>query len=186
MSKSKKGAAGFTLIELLLVVIVIGIVAVVAIPQFTESAKDARESTLRADLAAIRNAVELYYHQHDEHYPGDIDHTDGAGAPTDRWVSFHAQMTQYSDEDGKVSASLDRDNYPYGPYLKHGIPPNPVPDADATGVVTDSVKVTTDLAALASEDAAAKTGWIFSCKTGQIIANSDDVSQDDVTKYDEY
>ena len=79
MSEKKRNIAGFTLIELLLVVIVIGIVAVVAIPQFTDSAKDARESTLRANLAAMRNAVELYYHQHNEIYPG-MKKRDGTGA----------------------------------------------------------------------------------------------------------
>jgi prepilin-type N-terminal cleavage/methylation domain-containing protein len=187
MFKTKKGAAGFTLIELLLVVIVIGIVAVVAIPQFTDSVRDTRESTLRADLAAMRNAVELYFHQHRSNYPGNIDHTDGSGAPTDRWVSFHAQMTQYSNMAGETSATLDRPNYPYGPYLKHGIPPNPSIEIDASGtVVADSVKVVASTGVLSPDGASATTGWIFNCSTGELIANSDDTSSDGSTTYDEF
>jgi len=186
MSK-KRNVAGFTLIELLLVVIVIGIVAVVAIPQFTDSARDARESTLRADLAALRNSVELYYHQHNNHYPGEIDHTDGAGAPTDRYVTFVAQMTQYSDATGETSATLDRTNYPYGPYLKTGIPRNPIPEADASGtVVADSVKVTASTGVLSPDAASATTGWSFNASTGEMIANSDDTSSDGTTTYDEW
>ncbi|MCK4548400.1 MAG: prepilin-type N-terminal cleavage/methylation domain-containing protein, partial [Candidatus Eisenbacteria sp.] len=177
MFKSKKGVAGFTLIELLLVVIVIGIVAVVAIPQFTDSVRDTKESTLRADLAALRNAAELYYHQHSNNYPGNIDHTDGSGAPSDRYASFLAQITQYSDATGKISATLDRPNYPYGPYLKHGIPGNPCVESDASGtVISDSVKVVASTGVLSPDAASTTTGWMFNCSTGEIIANCDDTS----------
>jgi prepilin-type N-terminal cleavage/methylation domain-containing protein len=187
MSRDKRGMAGFTLIELLLVVIVIGIVAVVAIPQFTDSARDARESTLRANLAAMRNAVELYYHQHNNNYPGAIDHTDGSGAPTDRYVSFVAQMTQYSDASGQTSATLDRTNYPFGPYLKTGIPRNPIMEADASGtVVPDSVKVIASTGALSPDGASTTTGWVFNTSTGELIANCDDTAVDGTTTYDEF
>jgi prepilin-type N-terminal cleavage/methylation domain-containing protein len=187
MTREKRGVAGFTLIELLLVVIVIGIVAVVAIPQFTDSARDARESTLRANLAALRNAVELYYHQHGNFYPGAVDHTDGAGAPTNRYNSFLAQMTQYSDATGKVSATLDRTNYPYGPYLKHGIPVNPLDEQDASGtVIADSVKVTASTGVITADGTTATTGWSFNCSTGELIANTDDTSSDGTTTYEEF
>jgi len=187
MSRTRRETAGFTLIELLLVVIVIGIVAVVAIPQFTDSARDARESTVRANLAAMRNAVELYYHQHSNNYPGEIDHTDGSGAPTDRYNSFLAQMTQYSDATGETSATLDRTNYPYGPYLKSGIPPNPLGEADASGtVITDSVNVTASTGVISADGASATTGWSFNASTGELIANSDDTSSDGSTTYEEF
>lgn len=183
----RRSIAGFTLIELLLVVIVIGIVAVVAIPQFTDTAVDAREATLRADLAAMRNAVELYYHQHNSNYPGEVDHTDGLGAPADRWASFMAQITQYSDRSGETSATLDRTNYPYGPYLKSGIPANPLPEEDASGtVVDDSIKVVASTVALSPDGASATSGWIFNSSTGELIVNSDDTSSDGSTTYDEY
>jgi prepilin-type N-terminal cleavage/methylation domain-containing protein len=187
MTRKRRENPGFTLIELLLVVIVIGIVAVVAIPQFTDSARDARESTLRADLAALRNAVELYYHQHRNIYPGAVDHTDGSGAPTNRFVTFAAQMTQYSDATGKTSASLDRTNYPFGPYLKNALPPNPEPETNASGtVISDSVKVVSATTVLSPDGASATTGWAFNCQTGELIANCDDTSSDGTTTYDEF
>ncbi len=187
MSRTRRETAGFTLIELLLVVIVIGIVAVVAIPQFTDSARDARESTLMADLAAMRNAVELYYHQHNSSYPGSVDHTDGSGAPADRYNSFLAQMTQYSDGTGETSATLDRTNYPYGPYLKNGIPVNPLVEQDASGtVIADSVKVVSNTGVLSADGATATTGWMFNSATGELIANTDDTSSDGMTHYEDF
>ena len=60
----RKTEAGFTLVELLIVVIILGILAAVVIPQFSSASAEAREAAIMTDLAAIRNAIELYYVQH--------------------------------------------------------------------------------------------------------------------------
>ena len=65
-----KSRDGFTLIEMLIVIIILGILAMVIIPQITVSQEDAKMSTLKTNLAGIRSAIELYYAQHNNTYPG--------------------------------------------------------------------------------------------------------------------
>ncbi|MBZ0252887.1 MAG: prepilin-type N-terminal cleavage/methylation domain-containing protein [Candidatus Methylomirabilis sp.] len=180
MKNVLRNKEGFTLVELLIVIIIIGILAAIAVPQFTSSTLDAQESTLVSNLASVRNAIELYYHQHNGVYPGAIDDTDGAGAPADAAtaaVAFVKQLTTYTDAKGKASASLDRTNYPYGPYLKTGVPANPIMDVDV-GASPVPTAVAVDLTATGAitPDAAPVTGWKFAAKTGQFIANNDDAS----------
>ena len=76
------------------------------------------EASLRSNLAALRNAVELYANQHNGDYPAAVtDGTNGAGTE----AAFITQLTQYSDGSGVVSVSASA-SYPYGPYMKLGIP----------------------------------------------------------------
>jgi len=162
---------GFTLLELLLVVIVLGILAAVAIPQFTDMTKDAKEAALKSTLASLRNAIELYSQQHKFIYPGDKKYTDGTSTATaqEREDSFINQLTLYSKDDGRTSASLDRTNYPYGPYLKQGIPANPLaisPSGTEKGALVGTATTTI------TAEASPTKGWRASTKTGQIIANN--------------
>jgi len=166
----------FTLVELLIVVIIIGILAAVAIPQFGDSATDAKLASLDANLTTMRSAIELYYHQHGSTYPGVIK-THKAGAADAQAHASAAdamvkQLTMYSDAAGNTSDTRDTTNFPYGPYLRRGIPKNPLPAAGAVGA-PDSVSVVTDTGPI-SADAAPTTGWKFSSATGMIIANNGD------------
>ncbi|MBW2646187.1 MAG: type II secretion system protein, partial [Deltaproteobacteria bacterium] len=125
-----KNQAGFTLIEMLIVVILIGILAMVIIPQIGVSTKEAKENTLKADLSAIRSAVELYYHQHNEIYPGANDSTTGLAVANEAAAatSFVAQLTQYTDENGETQVSKDA-TFKFGPYIKgNTLPTNPCND----------------------------------------------------------
>ena len=164
----------FTLVELLIVVIIIGILAAVAVPQFGDSATDAKKASLDADLTAMRSAIELYYHQHGSTYPGSVQkHKAGAADPVahkDAVEAFVKQLTCYSDALGSTADTRDTTNYPYGPYLRRGIPKNPLPAAGAIATA-DSVAVGNGSGPLTADDNPA-TGWKFSSATGQFIANN--------------
>jgi len=170
----RPNSPGFTLVELIIVILIIGILAALAIPQFVSSTRDAQEATLAGDLAVMRNAINLYYHQHNSTYPGAVDNADGEGAPADdsaAAVAFVHQLTQYTNANGQTSATLDRTNFPFGPYLMRGIPDNPLA---LSGAAPDGVKVTSDVEPLIADDGIEtqnEAGWKYSKMTGEFIAN---------------
>jgi len=164
----------FSLVELIVVVVIIGILAAIAIPRFSRGAAGAGDSSVRANLSVLRNAIELYYYEHGE-YPGQKgDGTNGAGTE----AAFIAQLTQYTTDEGLVSATKDA-TYRFGPYLRTGIPPCPVaPRMGKTGVAM----VTTPPVYQAG---AADAGWVFNYQTGDIRVNSNATDVDGVS-YDTY
>ena len=164
-SSNVKDQSGFTLIEMLIVVLLLGILAMLIIPQISVSTDDARLNTLHSNLGSMRNAIELYYHQHNETYPGENDIT--GTATSDAAVSataFLQQLTQYTDIDGDVAAVRDGTHI-YGPYLKSvNLPTNPYNNSNA--VVCDPAQ--DDITARAS---GGTQGWRFYPQTGVLMAN---------------
>ena len=55
-----KRSRAFTLVELLIVIVVLAVLAAIVIPKFNDSGIRGRESSLRANLKVVRNAVELF------------------------------------------------------------------------------------------------------------------------------
>jgi general secretion pathway protein G len=51
---------GFTIIELLIVLIVVAILAMIVVPRLMGAGREAREARLRADLRALRSAVQIF------------------------------------------------------------------------------------------------------------------------------
>jgi len=160
---------GFTLVEILIVVIILGILAAIVIPQFTEASGEARVSNLMTNLQTIRSQLLLYKTQHLETLP--------AAALGETGDDFAAQMTQYTDVDGNVSALPDSD-FPYGPYLQ-SIPVNPVSGDNTVTVV--------QVGATAFAAPAADGGWWFNTVTGEFRANLTDArtTTDGTTKLNE-
>lgn len=154
-------SAGFTLVELLIVIALIGILSAVAIPQLLGSTDDANDSALSADLTVMRDAIERYYHQHDQTYPG-YNEEEGEG---DEQTFIH-QLVLFSNQDGETTTTLNRDNYPYGPYFKK-MPENPLA---SDGVAPDGVKVTALLTPLEAQETP-QEAWLYSYRTGQLISN---------------
>jgi prepilin-type N-terminal cleavage/methylation domain-containing protein len=177
MKKTIKNQSGFTLIEMLIVIIILGILAMVIIPQISVSTGDAKVNTLRTNLSTVRNAIELYYHQHDQTYPGAVLVT-GAGAVTtvaEAQAALVAQLTQYTELSGEANGDSTALTAPiYGPYLKTvALPENPF---NASNVATCDITTTNVTTRLAVPGDA--TGWRFYVQTGVFIAN-DDLAHDD-------
>jgi len=138
-----KSRAAFTLIEMLIVIMILGILAMVIIPQISTSTDDAKLSTLKTNLSSMRNAVELYYAQHNSAYPGAGSTTNnptGVGSePEDIMV---AQLTRYTDVGGNISNSKTA-VFKYGPYIKGtALPKNPFNELDTVVVDATAVDIT--------------------------------------------
>jgi type II secretion system protein G len=116
---------GFTLIELLIVIVVIAILALIVIPKLMGAARQAKESTLKANLQRIRSSVAQF--QADTGvYPAAIADVVAGTAPTA----------------GAGGASIPAGSYK-GPYLTakggiggNGLPMNPFVAA-TDGTVSD-------------------------------------------------
>lgn len=140
---NRKG--GFSLIELVIVIVIIGLISAVAVPRLTRGASNAGSAALKASLAQMRSAIELYRAEHE------------GAMPT--LASFSDQMTQFSNLAGTAfNASADiATGKIYGPYLQ-AVPQLPVgAQKGSTGVANET---------------AAGVGWIYNQTTGAITANT--------------
>jgi len=173
MKKCLKNQAGFTLIEMLIVIIILGILAMVIIPQISVSTDDAKVATLKGSLSGLRSALEVYYAQHSNKYPGMTTSETGA-TNTDEGIaasSMLLQLTQYTNSSGKVATTKDNTTFKYGPYVKGtSLPPNPF---------NKSTKITCDPTTDISLDRtpASGFGWKYHFRTGVLYAANTDHTQ---------
>lgn len=164
---------GFTLIELLIVVIILAVLAAIIIPQFTSATVDAKESALDADLTGLRSAIEIYHAQHNGAYPGAVatsggscSATAGSGAANSA-QAFIDSLLMYSDANGDTCSLGDATTYRYGPYVRKGVPADPI---TGKGSAAADIAVTNNGAPIAP--AAATGGWAYDTVSGQIVMNS--------------
>ncbi len=173
--------AGFTLVELLIVVIIIAILAAIVVPQFTSATLDAQEAALDANLAAMRSAIELFHAQHatlsstssiSSAYPGvtatnggSCTATKGSATTANTDQAFKDHLLMASDKDGNTCSISDSTTFKFGPYLRKGIPPDPINQnaTVATPLQTTGAPLVADATA---------GGWKYDSKSGQIIMNS--------------
>ena len=167
----------FTLLEVVTVVIILAILAMIAIPMTGDTTASAGEAALRGNVAALRNAIELFANQHNGNYPAAIgDGSNGAGTE----AAFVSHLTLYSNAAGAVSSAKSA-SYPYGPYLKFG-----VPEVTAGPLKGDSGIVVTNSSTSLAADGTPAAGWKYSYVTGQIICNSSAASSDGATAYSSF
>ncbi|MBW1697201.1 MAG: type II secretion system protein [Deltaproteobacteria bacterium] len=161
---SNHNQKGFTLIEILIVVVLLGILATIIIPQISISTDDAKLNTLHNNLTQIRAAIELYYYQHNNNYPGKAVPGTKPDDVTDVAEAFVAQLTRYTDVDGNISNSKDA-TYKYGPYIKGGsLPENPYNNLSDVTVDTTETDITK------KDSTGAGTGYKFYAITGVFMA----------------
>ncbi len=170
MNRIINDRSAFTLIELLVVIVVLGILAMIIIPSFFDSIEEAKLSTLKTNLNTERRAIERYYAQHNNTYPG-VNNIDGGskfGKVDTREAAYLAQMFQYTDMNGVVSNMKDA-TYKYGPYLKGPETAKKNPYNDLYDMKLDGKQ--TDITHRKSDS---KTGWKFYSVTGVFMANDGD------------
>jgi type II secretion system protein G len=84
----RRGKGAFTLIELVMVIVVIGVLASIIIPKFVSQVTQAQIASTKANLQALRSAVELYYANEPSptsglaSYPATLDTLTAAGRKT--------------------------------------------------------------------------------------------------------
>lgn len=132
----------FSLIELVIVVVILGIIGAIAIPRMSRGAEGAADSSLVADLAVIRNAIDLFQAEHGGVYPADDE--------------VEEALTQYSDVAGTDIGEKTADRI-YGPYLRK--------------VPTLKVGSSKGNSAISATDGDATAGWIYDEETGHVFAN---------------
>jgi general secretion pathway protein G len=154
---TRRRNTGFSLLELVIVVVIIGIIAAIAIPRMSRGSAGAADSALTANLAVLRNAIDLFSAEHNGAYPA--------------VAAVEAQLTQYTNAAGEAQLARDATHI-YGPYVRK-IPPLPVgAKKGSTGVAAaDGVGV----------------GWIYDAINGEIKANCNDTETDQTgTPYNTY
>ena len=157
--------SGFSLIELIVAVVILGVLAALAIPRFSQGAVNQNEADLRTNLAVLRTAIEMYYHDHGA-YPAQRP-AGAVGAEVGTAAAFIRQLTQYTDAEGQTCATPS-DVFRHGPYLRNGVPPCPVSAGHASALV----HLIAGEAEPAYDPTAADAGWTYNCETGYIAANS--------------
>lgn len=167
MEIAHKQNHGFTLVELLIVVIILAILAAIVVPQLSATTDDANSSAYDANLANMRSIVELYRQQHNA-YPGQAVSTGATcvnGAADGGAVgnaAFLTQMTRYTNSAGLACTGYDAATFRFGPYLKDGVPVNPL------GTTSTVTVVSTGVLGLTSSGTG---GWRFDSITGEFIGD---------------
>ena len=188
MKKVQK-QSGFTLVELLIVAIILAILAAIVVPQFASTTTDAQESALKANLSAVRGAIDLYRQQHNE-YPSFSASTGGtctggtAGTGAlETQPAFEEQLSRYTNVAGQSCSLTVGGTFQFGPYVKEdALPANPVTGSNVVAVVGAGDPGAGDLEMLGN---GAGLGWKYDVTSGKFIAN--DTNLDSAgTRYDSY
>lgn len=164
---------GFTLVELLIVVIILAILAAIVVPQFASTTTDAQHSSADSTLAGLRSAIDLYYQQHNNTYPGAnpssslacvAPGTAGGGAANSA-TAFIDQLSLYTDIAGGA-CSISNANFKFGPYLKSSnFPTDPFLGVSALVVVnTGNLK-------MGADSDPGPGGFKYDSKAGKVIIN---------------
>ena len=155
--KKNQRSRGFSLVELVIVVVIIAIIGAIAVPRMSRGSKGAADAALVANLAVMRNAIEMYAAEHNGLYPTLAD--------------IEAQLTTYTDIDGNDQATKDSTHI-YGPYLR-AIPKQTVgPEKGQT--------------AFTATAGTANNGWVYNASTGVVSANTTTQTDEAGTLYNAY
>jgi general secretion pathway protein G len=132
----------FTLIEILIVVALLAILAATIMPQFSNSTKDAEESSAAFSLQGLRSQIEVYKAQHSGQPPATLD-----------------KLTARTNAQG--TTGTDAASYPFGPYMPR-VPENPFNQQNAVEAISSYPP---------SGVGASTSGWPYHSASGNIFLN---------------
>lgn len=156
----------------MLVVAILGILGALVLPIYQGHASEAKISSAKSNLHAMRAQIELYRLQHQGSLPGYIN---GAGAPI---ATMQIQLTGTSTASGIASSNkAPLGPFVCGPYLLK-IPMNPYNNDPNIAYVAEA---TTFL--LAADGTS--SGWLYKKETGEIRLNYPGTDEDGIA-YIEY
>lgn len=145
MKNNRRNA--FTLVEVLIVVVIMAVLAATIIPQFSDSSKDAKVSSVKFNAHTIRSQVELYKSQHDGGLPGDD----------------LLELTTKTNDKGTTSSADGP--LVYGPYISK-LPNNPFTGSNTVKEITADPATSTDVNTT--------DGWLYNKTTGHVWINHAD------------
>jgi hypothetical protein len=143
-----------------LVVIVAGLIGVIALPDRGSRPAPSDADSFSAVLASLRHALASYRIDHGE-WPGWEPQAERPRPACAEWLV--RQLTLPSDQAGETAAEPSPEHR-FGPYLRGGIPANPV-----NGLATIRVLGEAEAWPLTADD---RTGWIYDARSGLLKMNS--------------
>ncbi|MCB9897501.1 MAG: hypothetical protein H6825_05825 [Planctomycetes bacterium] len=119
---TSESAGGASFVDAMIALTVLGLMAAVAIPQMREAEPGQRAALVAERLSELRGAVEGYWAEHDDGFPG----RDGVDALLD-------QLTHRSTSEGLIGT---REGACHGPYLSdEHFPHNPLTHSATVRIV---------------------------------------------------
>ncbi|RYG22751.1 prepilin-type N-terminal cleavage/methylation domain-containing protein [bacterium] len=127
----------FTLVELLIVIVVLAVLAAIVIPKFADSSSRGKESSLKANLKIVRNAVELFKNDTGA-YPAALSDLSASSAPASGKDSAAATKTiTAGDFKGPYLSSVPNDPVS-GSALTYSVASGTVGKVSASATGSDS------------------------------------------------
>lgn len=147
LSRIQSGRTELTVMNAMILAIIVAILGATAIPVIEMTSRQAKTSALLQNLATLRSQIELYK----------LDHYN---CPPVLYEGGLPQLIRATNAVGNVGVAGSE--YPYGPYLRTGIPVNPITDRSII-TPTDTFPPTAP---------SGNGGWLYHQRTGQITADS--------------
>jgi type II secretory pathway pseudopilin PulG len=144
VSRARNGRTELTLLDAIIVAVVTAIVGATAIPLLEAASYRAKLSVLRENLHTLRSQIELYKIEH-------------GGQPPVVYEGGLPQLLRPTNADGVPGERGSK--FPYGPYLPHGIPVNPI-----TGR-----SIVTPCETFPPLAPTSNGGWLYHQPTGRIV-----------------
>lgn len=143
LRRTRQRNAKLTAVDVAIFLVVAAVVSAVAVPVIEKATRRAQQSTLLENLRVLREQIELYKLQH-------------GGTPPVLHEGTFPQLIRATDPMGRLGPPGRK--YPLGPYLRRGVPVNPV-----TG---RSIVTLTDT--FPPEAPSGNGGWLYHQPTGRI------------------